>query len=91
MLPYYIILNYYIILYSISFYKIWTGGKRTLGKSCAITYHQKGFWATQPLDKILDSELLLCELGVIEDGSDSDMQTAPVKLPSFVSTDPLIQ
>ena len=25
---------------------------------------KKGFWATQPLEQILDSEFLLCELGV---------------------------
>ena len=26
---------------------------------------KKGFWATQPLEQILDSEFLLCELGVV--------------------------
>ena len=30
-----------------------------------ITYQQKGAWATRPLEQILDSELLLCELGVV--------------------------
>ena len=29
-----------------------------------ITYRQKGAWATQALEQILDSEFLLCELGV---------------------------
>ena len=36
----------------------------TLGKYYAITYQQKGFWATQPLEQILVAELLVCELGV---------------------------
>ena len=37
----------------------------TLGKYYATTYEQKGFWATQPLAKILVREILLCEPGVI--------------------------
>ena len=36
----------------------------TLGKSYAMTYQQKGFWATQPLQQILAAEFLVCELGV---------------------------
>ena len=31
---------HYILFCSILFYKIWTGGKRTLGQSCAITYQK---------------------------------------------------
>ena len=27
---------------------------------------KKGFWATQPLEQISDSEFLLCELGVAQ-------------------------
>ena len=31
--------------------------------SAAVKLQKKGFWATQPLEQILDSEFLLCELG----------------------------
>ena len=31
----------------------------------ATTYKNKGLWATQPLDKILVAEILVCELGVV--------------------------
>ena len=34
-------------------------------KLCVITYQKKSAWATQPLEQILDSEFLLCELGVM--------------------------
>ena len=34
-----------------------------------ITNQQKGAWATQPLEQILDSEFLLCELGAVHFGA----------------------
>ena len=37
----------------------------TLGKYYATTYEKNGFWATQPLSKILVREILLCEPGVL--------------------------
>ena len=34
---------------------------------------KQGFWATQPLEQILDSEFLLCELGVPRFGEDNPL------------------